>query len=477
MSTLGWAQSWRIARRDLASGFRGLRLLFICLFLGVATLAAIGSLTSAITGEIQERGQTILGGDLQIEMTQRELGPGERAELETLGQFSETIRLRAMAQRVGATDDAPPAVLTELKGVDNPYPLYGKLTLKEGRYAPLPPDRILIGEALATRLEVSTGDQIRYGTQDYTIAGIIADEPDRVGEGFTLGPVAIVSMEGLRRSELIQPGSLFDAKYRIRLPAGADFAAVREDLEARYDGQGWDVDDRSNAAPGTDRFINRMGQFLSLIGLTALIIAGIGVSNGVSSYLALRRKTIATLKIVGATSADIARMYLLQMGAVSAAAIALGLIVGMLLPPVIVALAGNVLPVTPGLRIYPLPLFIAAVYGAFVAVIFTLPPLSRAKFEPAAALLRTDVGARRARLDKRTWALIGAATLGLLALILLSAEEPLFSASVIGATAVVLALLWALGFAVKWAARKAGRPASPLLRMAVTNLYRPGAQT
>ena len=476
MSTLGWAQSWRIARRDLASGFRGLRLLFICLFLGVATLAAIGSLTSAITGEIQDRGQTILGGDLQIEMTQRELGPGERAELETLGQFSETIRLRAMAQKIGGTD-GPPAVLTELKGVDNAYPLYGKLTLRDGQYAPLPADRIIIGEALATRLDVRTGDQIRYGSANFTIAGIIAEEPDRVGEGFTLGPVAIVSMEGLRRSELIQPGSLFDAKYRIRLPAGSDFQAVREDLEARYDGQGWDIDDRNNAAPGTDRFINRMGQFLSLIGLTALIIAGIGVSNGVSSYLALRRKTIATLKIVGATSADIARIYLLQMGAVSAAAIAIGLVFGMMLPPVIVAVAGNVLPVAPGFRLHPLPLFIAAIYGAFVAVIFTLPPLARAKVEPAAALLRTDVSTRRARLDKRTWAIIGAATVGLLAIILASAEEPLFSASVIGATALVLALLWALGVAVKWAARKAGRPASPLLRMAVTNLYRPGAQT
>ena len=174
MSTLGWAQSWRIARRDLASGFRGLRLLFICLFLGVATLAAIGSLTSAITGEIEDRGQTILGGDIQIEMTQRELGPGERAELETLGQFSETIRLRAMAQRVGAQKiggtDGPPAVLTELKGVDNAYPLYGKLTLRDGQYAPLPADRIIIGEALATRLDVSTGDQIRYGSADFTRA-------------------------------------------------------------------------------------------------------------------------------------------------------------------------------------------------------------------------------------------------------------------------------------------------------------------
>ena len=361
--------------------------------------------------------------------------------------------------------------------MDNAYPLYGTLTLKKGQYAPLSADRIIIGEALATRLTLNTGDQIRYGTADYTIAGIIADEPDRVGEGFTLGPVAIVSMEGLRRSALIQPGSLFDAKYRIRLPDGTDFEAVREDLEARYNGQGWDIDDRSNAAPGTDRFINRMGQFLSLIGLTALIIAGIGVSNGVASYLALRRKTIATLKIVGATSPDISRIYAMQMGVIAAAAIAMGLVIGALLPPVIVSVAGDVLPVAPGLRLYPLPLITAAIYGAAVAVMFTLPPLARAKVAPAASLLRQDVGGGRARIDKGTWTIIAATLAGLLALILLTAAEPLFAASVIGATALVLALLWALGWLVKWAARRARRPATPLVRMAVANLHRPGAQT
>src|SRR3546814_17298611 len=83
--TLGWRQSWRIARRDLHLGFRGLRLLFVCLFLGVAKLAAIGSLTSAITDELAARGQTLLGGDLEIAMTQSEASASEKADLGGLG--------------------------------------------------------------------------------------------------------------------------------------------------------------------------------------------------------------------------------------------------------------------------------------------------------------------------------------------------------------------------------------------------------
>jgi len=473
---LGWAASWAIARRDLHAGFRGLRLLFICLFLGVATLAAIGSLTSAITNELAVRGQSLLGGDIEIAMTQREASPQEKAALGKIGRMSETIRMRAMAQRA-ETGGALPAVLTELKGVDRTYPLYGALRLSHGAYARrIPPDRILIDSALATRLEVDRGDRLRYGTAEFVIADIIAEEPDRVGEGFTLGPVALVSMEGMRRTGLIQPGSLYESKYRIALPAGQDARTVREALEKRFASAGWEYKDRDRAAPGANRFFERMGQFLSLIGLAALIIAGIGVSNGVGSYLALKRNGIATLKILGATSADIERIYLLQVGAVAAFAISVGLVVGALLSPAIVLLAGDMLPVQPGFRIYPMPLATSAVYGSLIALMFTLPPLARARTQPAAAIFRALVEQGRF-FDRRNLFLVGLTGFVLVALVLGTAREPLFSAAVLGATVAVLVLLLGLGWLVSRAARRVPRPRHPLGRLAIVNLYRPGAQT
>ncbi|PKP90642.1 MAG: ABC transporter permease [Alphaproteobacteria bacterium HGW-Alphaproteobacteria-16] len=477
MTTLGWGQSWRIARRDLHAGFRGLRLLFICLFLGVATLAAIGSLTSSITGELASRGRVLLGGDIEVAMTQREASPAEQAEMQALGRTSETIRMRAMAQRAGgATGDGPAAVLTELKGVDDVYPLYGTMTLAAGTYKPLAADRILIGSALAERLLVKPRDRLRYGTAEFTIAGIIADEPDRVSEGFTLGPVAIVSMEGMRRTGLIQPGSLFESKYRVRLPAGADAPAIRDTLEKAHRSDGWELKDHERAAPGANRFFERMGQFLTLIGLAALVIAGIGVSNGVSSYLAQKRASIATLKVLGATSGDIERIYLLQVAAVALVAIVTGLIVGALLPPAIVTLAGGVLPVQPGFRIHALPLATSAAYGLLIALIFTLPPLARARTQPAAAIFRALIDPRR-RIDWRSTGIVAVAGAGLVAIALATAREPLFSAAVLGAVAAVLLLLLGLGWIVSRIARRIPRPRRPLLRLALANLYRPGAQT
>lgn len=475
MTTIAWSRAWRIARRDLQSGFRGLRLLFVCLFLGVATLAAISSLTASITEEITARGQTLLGGDVEVAMTQREATADQKAALARLGPgFSETIRMRAMARPVN--NDGQP-VLTELKGVDTAYPLYGTLTLDEGRYAPpLRPDRILIDAALAERTGLSTGDRVRYGEADFTVAGLIAEEPDRVGEGFTLGPVAIVSLDGLSRTRLVQPGSLYEAKYRIRLAADADAQSVRGEVEQRFADQGWEYKDSAGAAPGTNRFIERMGQFLSLIGLGALVIAGIGIGNGVASYLGLKRSGIATFKVLGATSFDIERIYILQIGAVAGLAVISGLIVGALAPTAIVTLAGDVLPVQPGFRLHPVPLLTSAIYGLLVSLIFTLPPLSRARTEPAAAIFRGVVQQGQSR-DRRTLILVGGAAALLVALVLGTAREPLFSAGVLGATLGVLALLAGLGWAVSRIARRIRRPRRPLLRLALANLHRPGAQT
>jgi putative ABC transport system permease protein len=478
MNRLGWAACWKIARRDLQMGIRGLRLLFLCLFLGVATLAAISSLTQGITNELAIRGQVLLGGDIEVAMTQREASAVEKAALCQIGSLSDTIRMRAMAQPIDTgARETPLAVLTELKGVDDAYPLYGRLVLRDGGYSgKLPPDKVLIAQSLAERLQVKRGDRLRYGATSFTIADIITDEPDRVGEGFTLGPVAIVSMEGLRRTGLLQPGSLYESKYRIRLPTGADAHAVRETLEKRFASAGWELKDRDRAAPGASRFFERMGQFLSLIGLTALVIAGIGVSNGVSSYLSLKREGIATLKILGATSQDIERIYLLQVGAVAMLAVACGLIAGALLWPAIVAFAGTMLPVQPGFHVYPLPLGTSAIYGLLIALIFTLPPLARARTQPAAAIFRALVEQRQV-LDRRSTALVALAAVILIALVLGTTREPLFSAAVLGATGAVLLLLLALGWGVSRLARRVPRPRRPLLRLAIANLYRPGAQT
>ncbi len=469
-----WRLAWRLARRELDLRFRGLRLLLVCLFLGVGALAAIGSLSQAIGRELAERGALILGGDVEYGVSQRIASPAERAAMDRLGRVSETVRMQATA--IGGTPEAPLIVPIELKGVDAPYPLYGALRLTGRATTPLAPDATFIGPALAERLKLQVGGRFRLGTATFAIAGIIASEPDRLGEGFTLGPVAIVSLDGLSRTGLIQPGSLYERKYRVALSGGRNPDAAAETLKRQFPLGGWEAKTRDRAAPGAARFVERMGQFLILVALSALVIAGIGVGNGVSSYLAGRRGSIAALKVLGATSGLVARTYILQTGVVAAVGIAAGLAVGVGAVPLIVALAGDVLPVAPSFSVEVLPLALAALYGMLIALAFTAPSLVAVGSIPAAGLLRGVFDTRRAPLY-RTLPWMAGAGLAIVGLAMATAEQPMLTGSFLAAVAAVLALLAGVGWLIRRGAALLPRSRRPLLRLAIAALHRPGART
>lgn len=463
----------RLALRDLRGGLAGLRLLAICLFLGVAALAGVGSLSASILATLSERGQTILGGDIAFELAQRRAFADERAALSREGALSESISMRAMAARL----DGRESVLAELKGIDGRYPLYGRLALAPGALAERPAGTaVAIAPALADRLRVRVGDRIRLGSAEFKVVGLIADEPDRLGSGFSLGPTALVDMDGLAATGLVEPGSLYKSRYRIRLPAGGDPKAVAERLNRRFPSAGWEIEDRTNSAPGTRRFIERLDQFLTLVGLASLIVAGIGVGNGVASWLEGKRGGIATLKALGASSGVVLVIHLVQMLLVAAIGIAAGLAAGALLPALLAQLAGDALPVPPKLAVYPMPLLASAVYGLLATLLFAVVPLARARAVPAAALFRggIEAGGRPPLPVLAATLLLAFAIAGLA---IGTSREPAFAAWFIGAIVLLLALLALIGRSIRAVASRIPRPRRPLVRLAVANLHRPGAQT
>jgi putative ABC transport system permease protein len=470
-ATLTWTLAWRIARRELSARFKGLRLLLVCLFLGVGALAAIGTLTGAIEHELETRGRAILGGDLEVAVWQRAVSAQEAAAFAALGPVSGGSRMQAMAR---AGDLASPV---DLKAVDGNWPLVGRLRLSDGRLTGAPPSgSAWIGTGAAERLGIGIGDRIAIGTGSLTVAGIIADEPDRLSEGFTFGPVVIVPEHYPAQAGLTVPGAMYRSKIRIALPATADPDAVADGLKVRFPSSGFELRTRDKAAPGAERFVARMGEFLVLVGLAALIIAGIGIGGGVSSYFEARRNNIATLKVLGATSGDIARIYLLQLLAASLAGSGLGLVAGVLITPLLGLALGNLLPVAPGLVFDPLALARATAYGLLVAMIFAATPLLAARRFPALALMRAQV----TPLDRlwRDAALpVGLGLAAIVGLALLTAAQVKVTLSFLGGAAAVLGLLALLGWTIRRLAGRVARPSQPLLRMALANLHRPGAQT
>ncbi len=468
---MGWGQAWIIAKRDLSSGFRGLRLLLVCLFLGVGALAAIGSLTSAIQDELNGQGQAILGGDLEVELWQRMPTDAEMAYLEGLGTISPGYRLQAMA----STPDT--AVPVELKAVAPNYPMYGALLLQGGATAGAPQDgEAYLAPGAAERLGVAPGDSFTLGTRQVSVAGIIAEEPDRLSEGFALGQTIIVPRALPEEAGLVAPGAMFQTKTRIAFDGQQDPDDVAEALQEAFPDSPFDIRTRNRASPGADRFVSRMGEFLTLVGLAALVIAGIGIGGGVNSYLEARRNSIATLKILGATSRDITRIYALEIGIAACIGAVAGLLAGVLVTPLLASALGSLLPVTTAFVFDPLALLRAAAFGLLVALVFAAPPLARAKKFPAMALMRARVSPlsqqwRGAALP------VGLGIAAIVALALVGSENPLLTAMFLAGAAAILGFLALLGRAIRWAASRVPRPSDPIVRAAVANLHRPGAAT
>ncbi|WP_271079624.1 ABC transporter permease [Aurantiacibacter sp. MUD61] len=468
---MSWGRAWTIARRDLSSGFRGLRLLLVCLFLGVGALAAIGSLTSAIQTELDSQGQAILGGDLEIELWQRLLSEEETQFLEQYGELSAGYRLQAMA----TTEDV--AVPVELKAVAPNYPLYGELLI-EGAGASAAPEgnEAFLAPGAAERLGVATGDSFTVGSEQLVVAGIIEEEPDRLSEGFALGQTIIVAQDFPAAAGLTLPGALYETKTRLAFDGNYDAEEVEEALFEAFPGVPFDTRTADRASPGAERFVSRMGEFLTLVGLAALVIAGIGIGGGVNSYLEARRNSIATLKILGATSRDISRIYALEVGAAALVGSLAGLVAGVLVTPLLANALGALLPVNTSLTLDWWALARAMLFGLLVAMVFAAPPLARAKTFPAMALMRARVSPL-ARQWKAAALPVGIGLAGIAILAIAFSAQPLLSAGFLVGAALILGLLALLGIAIRKGAAKAPRARNPIVRAAIANLHRPGAAT
>ncbi len=383
----------RLALRELRGGLRGFWIFLLCLALGVGAIAAVGSVRAAIEAGLTQEGATLLGGDAELRFTYRFADADERAWMESRVQhMSEIVDFRSMAV-TGRGDDAMRG-LTQVKGIDAAWPLLGAPVLEPS----MPLATLLAGRdglpgaamdpLLIDRLGLELGEVFRLGVQDFVLMAAVLREPDGIGAQFGFGPRTLVATQALAESQLLAPGTLYDTAYRVVLRDSDTIAAFRTDAAARFDGAGVRIRDSSQGAPGVNRFVERIGSFLVLVGLAGLAVGGVGVSAAVRAYLDGKTGVIATLKTLGAEGRTIFAVYFLQIGALTALGVAAGLAIGAAVPIVLAPLLSDLLPVGMEVGLYPAPLAEAALYGALTALVFTLWPLARVEQVRAAALFR-----------------------------------------------------------------------------------------
>jgi putative ABC transport system permease protein len=467
----------RLALRELRGGLAGFRVFLACLALGVAAIAAVGSVRAAIEAGLARDAAALLGGDAEIELAYRFADPDERAWMQANAlAVSEIVDFRSLA-----ATEAGERTLVQVKAVDDGYPLYGRLDLGGiglgAALAPVDGRPGLVAERLLVeRLGLAPGDDVVLGTRTFRLAGTVGSIPDAGAGALAFGPRVIVRLADLDGSGLLAEGSLFDSAYRLRLAPGADLAALQADAEARFADRGLQWRDRRDGAPGVGRFVDRLGDFLILLGLAGLAVGGIGVAAAVRAHVESRVATIATLRTLGATGGTVLAVYLTEIGLLAIAGVAIGLGLGAALPLLAAPFAGR-LPVPAAFGVNARPLAEAALYGLLAAFAFSLWPLARVRDIRPAALFRDEAAPGRPRPAALAATVLLAALLVAAALLLSGA--PRLALAVAGGVAGALLVLALAARGLVALARRAAPAARgrPALRWALGALGGPARDT
>ncbi len=464
----------RLARRELRGGVRGLGIVLACLALGVAAIAAVGTLREGIERGLARDGARILGGDLSVQGGAQDLPDALRLWLRGRGaQVSDAVTMRSMLVAPSGA-----RLLVELKAVDDAWPLLGAAVLEPpGDVRPLLADGLVAEPLVLERLGIKSGEPVRLGVGSFVVRAVLENEPDRVSSPSIFGPRVVIGLSALPRTGLLAPGAIAEHALRAVLPPGADVAATVAALREAFPGTGWRIRDARDAAPGVNQFIDRTSLFMTLVGLTSLLVGGIGVANGVHAWVLARARTIATLRCLGAAPRLVFLVCLVQVMALASLGVLAGMVAGAALPVLAAMALAGVLPVVPATGPFLQPLLLAAAYGLLTAAAFALWPLGRAMRIPGAALFRDALLPDATPAPRWLVATNAVVVVALVVLTVATADERHFALYFcLGAATTLLLFRWG-GDALMRLAAWLPAPPYPWARLGLSNLYRPGAPT
>lgn len=472
----------RLALRELRGGLRGFYVFVACIALGVMAIASVGSFSRGLTEGLARQGRVILGGDLSFILIQREATAEELAFIRTLGRTSIVATMRTMARTASGN-----ATLVEMKAADDVYPLYASVeTEPADGLASLLEKRsdvfgAIVDPVLLARLDLQPGARLSVGDATLEVRAALKTEPDKLAAGISFGPRLIISQDALRATNLIQPGSLVRWLYRVRLSDGdAPDRAVQDAIERsreKFPNAGWEVRSRFSVSPQLERNISQFTQYLTLVGLAALLVGGIGIANSTKYFLDRKREVIATMKSLGAGGTTVFVMYLTQVLVLALIGVVIGIAIGAALPFAVEAAFKTIIPLPFVAQLQPMQLVLALAYGVLVAVAFALWPLGRAHDVRASSLFRGEVAPERGLPRRRYVAATAVAVLALAGFAVAASYDRKIALIFIAAAAVVFLALRLIANGVMALARRLPPVRSTIVRLAIANIHRPGALT
>lgn len=455
-----WTYALSVAVAELKSGIKGFGLFMVCLAIGVAAIAAAGSMAQAFRAGLDAEQRRILGGDLVLSLRQRTPSPEQIAFFSARGTMSLAIESNTM----GSTGDI--RRLVQVRAVDGLHPLEGQVTLAPaGKLQDLLSQKdgvwgAVAEQALLDTFKLKVGDTLALPYGGVQIRAVLVKEPDALGRGFAFSPRLMVSTKALQPLNLAQPGSLYSSALRIKLTNPADASATKIAFDKAFALDARALRDKARSAEGFGRALDRVELFLSCVGFAALLAGGLGVAGAVRGHLQTRRSSIAILKAMGASGGDVRLAYGIQILCLALLGAGLGVAIGGAAPFLTAWAYGDALPVPIELALFPRPLAAAVGIGLLCAFAFAAQPLGAARATPPSHLLRGGGGDHASPLPERVAAVIGLVALA--GLFAATSPNPVMALMLAGGAGVGWLAFYGLGKLAQIIAHRLPRPGGAL---------------
>ncbi|MEO6527046.1 MAG: FtsX-like permease family protein [Gemmatimonadaceae bacterium] len=473
LASLAWRES-RLARRRLLLSMSSI-------MLGVAALVAIDSLAENATSAVREQARSLVGGDVAIGSRDSFPTPAWQL-LDSLAMRGSTVAYQTSFVSMARALATGELRLVQTRAVTRSYPFFGAVTtLPESAWATLQRGRnAVVDPAVLEGLRIRVGDSLALGEQRFAVVGTIRSVATDVAITTTLGPRVFIPERFLSATRLLGFGSRSQRDAVIRLSPTMDEDRFAELFAPRFRQFGLRVRTAEQNADNVTERIGQLRNFLALVGLIALLLGGIGVASGVRAFVLRKIDTVAVLRCLGGTSAQVLAIYVAQAMVLGLAGAMIGALGGVALQFAAGVAVEGYLPVGMKMRLEPRPVMMGIAIGMWVALVCALEPLlALRRVSPLQALRREEDAVALGSAPDWASRLVRIATLGSLFLVTVTRarrwQEGLgFAITIV----IVIGTLWLAATLLAAGARRFARPSWPFpLRHGIASLHRPGNQT
>jgi putative ABC transport system permease protein len=481
----------KLALREARSSAHRLAVYMGAITLGVAALVAINSFRAQVVESVDSESRALLGADLRLD-SNRAFPDSITAIIDSAANAGVPVSRITTTVSVALTQ-AGNIRLVQVRGVEGDYPFYGEMTSEPAgvwRALRQQTGTALVELPLLAELDVAIGDSVRLGDAWFEIRGALTSLPPELSFRNAIGPRVYIAAVDLPRTGLLQFGSLarYEAYFQIRNDAELQRFVDRNHDTFRRAGVGFDT--AAEQAENLAEALESLGRFLGLVGLSALLLGGLGVASAVNVFVKDKRATVAVLRCLGAAQRTAFGAYLFQATAIGTLGALLGAVLGVAIQALLPGLIGSELPIDVPFSVQWTVVLVGVAIGALVAFTFALLPLLEVRGITPLRALRHDVD-EATRFDPWRIAAFALIMASVVAVAIWQARIWQVGAAYAAALIIGMGVLWVCARALTTLARRSVRRGSAVarrasgatrrrtfaLRQGIANLHRPRNQT